>query len=388
MGITIDAEFRDIIPALTDDEVQRLTESLLEEGCREPIILWGETLVDGHNRYRICKQHSIQFKTIQKDFADRDDVKLWIMKNQLARRNLSDIKRISVVEKCENAIRAKARERQATSTGGTTPQLKVNLPEADKSQSRDELGAMAGVSGSTYERATKALREAPKPVRQALLNEDISINKAHEVVKASPEIQAEIAYRLENIDQEPEETNTPKKIVESVLKPHVAYNSGTNEWYTPAEYIEKARAVLKTIELDPASCEYANQTVKAKKFYSIKDDGLSHEWHGKTWMNPPYCTELIGKFIDKFVLEFRAKHITEGLVLVNNATETSWFRRLASEASAILFPAGRIKYLSPTKESYSPLQGQAILYFGDKMDRFFEVFTGAGILCKVVHFDE
>ena len=69
----------------------------LEEGCREPIILWNNTIVDGHNRYRICNQHNIQYKTAQKDFADRDDVKLWIMKNQLARRNLSDIKRISVV---------------------------------------------------------------------------------------------------------------------------------------------------------------------------------------------------------------------------------------------------------------------------------------------------
>lgn len=68
-------------------------------------------------------------------------------------------------------------------------------------------------------------------------------------------------------------------------KPHVANNSGNNEWYTPAEYVEAARSVLGKIELDPASSEIANQTIKAKKFYTSEDDGLSESWRGKVWMN-------------------------------------------------------------------------------------------------------
>jgi len=61
-----------------------------------------------------------------------------------------------------------------------------------------------------------------------------------------------------------------------------------NEWFTPAQYVELAREVLGAFDLDPASCEIANRTVKAAKFYSLEDDGLKYEWHGRVWMNPPW----------------------------------------------------------------------------------------------------
>lgn len=161
-------------------------------------------------------------------------------------------------------------------------------------------------------------------------------------------------------------------------KPHVSNNSGNNEWYTPKYYIDLVRDVLGEIDVDPASCEYANRTVQAKRFYSIDDDGLQQVWSGKVFMNPPYAADLVQKFTEQFVNCWQNGFIDEGIVLVNNATETSWFIGMVEYASAVSFPKGRIRYESPTKETNAPLQGQAFLYFGNNPDKFMSAFSEIG----------
>lgn len=65
MNITINEELRAYIDPLNEDEFADLERSLLSEGCRDTLILWGDILVDGHNRYRICQKHSLPFNTMQ-----------------------------------------------------------------------------------------------------------------------------------------------------------------------------------------------------------------------------------------------------------------------------------------------------------------------------------
>lgn len=161
---------------------------------------------------------------------------------------------------------------------------------------------------------------------------------------------------------------------------HVGHNSGENEWYTPPEYIAAALATLEQIDLDPASTAKANETVKARRFFTADDDGLSQAWAGRVWMNPPYAVSLILKFTEKLCLHYDAGEVTHALVLVNNATETAWFQGLAQRASAVCFPRRRVRFLDPLGNPGAPLQGQAVVYLGDNPEAFKKNFQSFGFV--------
>ena len=133
---------------------------------------------------------------------------------------------------------------------------------------------------------------------------------------------------------------------------------------------------MGVINLDPASNEIANKVVKAEKYYTADENGLEKTWNGNIWLNPPYSSDLIGKFADKLLSE--RKNYTQAIVLVNNATETEWFNKIVSISSAVCFPKGRVKFYMPDGRIGAPLQGQAILYIGNNSDVFKTSFSVFG----------
>lgn len=160
--------------------------------------------------------------------------------------------------------------------------------------------------------------------------------------------------------------------------PHVAHNTGCSEWYTPPVFIEAAVAALGGIDLDPASCEIANRTVGAVRYFTKEDDGLSQPWQGRVWLNPPYSQPWVRRFIEAAVDRYERGEIAAAIVLVNNGTETRWGQRLLLASAAVCFPTGRIRFLDPDGNPGAPLQGQMVAYLGPDPLRFREAFSAIG----------
>ena len=93
----IDPEFKALIPPMSPEEYKQLEQNILaHKKCRDAIILWDDTIVDGHNRFRICAEHGIKFQIKHMDFGSREEAMIWILDNQLGRRNLTDAMRIEL----------------------------------------------------------------------------------------------------------------------------------------------------------------------------------------------------------------------------------------------------------------------------------------------------
>ncbi len=159
-----------------------------------------------------------------------------------------------------------------------------------------------------------------------------------------------------------------------------ASGTGENEWYTPAEYIEMAREVLGGIDVDPASSEAAQERVQAIGYFTRADDGLAHEWLGRIWLNPPYAQPAIAQFVSKMVAECRAGNVDAAIMLTHNYTDTAWFHEAMTEATAVCFTRGRIKFEDAEGNKAAPTQGQAFFYFGDDVETFTLHFQEIGFV--------
>lgn len=359
-------EYANLFPMLQGAALSALREDIRKHGVREPVVFLDGKILDGRNRYMCANELGIDAPSLE---FDGDDPLSFVISHNLHRRHLTESQRASIAARVANMPAHR-------------PNKSANLPTLPLSQqaapqppltSNAEAANMLNVSERSVRTARKVQEAAPPEVSRAVDEGRISVSLASKVVDLPDQAKAEV------VTAAPEDMRETAR--EVVKKAHVSQNSGNNEWYTPAQFVEAARAVMGGFDLDPASSETANRTVKAERIFTAEDDGLKQEWPvGRIWMNPPYAQPLMGKFAERFAAEVRQG--SEGIVLVNNATETVWFQTIAGECSAICFPKTRIRFLDPDGNPGAPLQGQAIIYCGPDPDAFEKAFGIFGLVVR------
>lgn len=165
--------------------------------------------------------------------------------------------------------------------------------------------------------------------------------------------------------------------------PAALLSSDSNEWYTPPVYLEAVRAVLGTIDIDPASNAEANTIVQARAFYDTTANGLKRDWTGRVFLNPPYGKEEGESMSNqalwsaRLISQYQQGITTEAILLVNAITDAGWFQPLWDYP--ICFTDHRIPFYRPGGEAgKQPVRGSVFVYFGANVAEFASVFRRFG----------
>jgi phage N-6-adenine-methyltransferase len=246
---------------------------------------------------------------------------------------------------------------------------------------KETVGLSRGAAGDERPNEERGSKSDPRPtLAEAGIDKHLADRARKYAAVPEQEFEDILADRRERIETE------NKRVTVNLIEAGVRGTTGTgeNEWYTPEDYVDAARAVLGDIDLDPASSEIANREhVHAGEFFSVEDDGLSRDWFGNVWLNPPYAQPFIAQFASKMVEEWKSGRVESAIALTHNYTDTAWFQELAGSASAICFTRGRVRFVSPSGELAAPTQGQAFFYFGHDVDAFAAAFAGIGFIAEV-----
>jgi len=202
--LTVDKEFMQLIPPLQEEEYQQLKQNILSKRkCLNAIILWDGTIIDGHNRFYICIEHGIEFEVKDMHFDSREDAKLWILENQLGRRNLTDAARIELTMSKVELLRAKAKEKLRRAGGdkygNKTPLSESSLANEQPVHVRKAISKESGVSEHNLSLYKQIKEQGSPALIEAVKNGKLKIGTAYcllpkEIEKQLKEADAVVEY--------------------------------------------------------------------------------------------------------------------------------------------------------------------------------------------------
>jgi hypothetical protein len=289
MNIVVNEELKAYIDPLTPDEHDALERSILAEGCRDALVLWGDVLVDGHNRYGICQKHGLPFQTVQNThFQSMEDVHLWMIDQHLGRRSVSDFQR-GVLALRKREIVADRRARAAAAFVASAP-AEESQAEADPStdaatattsvapaedlSSREAIARAARLSSSQVVMIEKIQKQAAPELVAAVKSGTISLNAAAAVatLPAEEQVAAAVAGKDE-LKQAAKRVREAKRKTREETPVKAADESATSSDATPTDELQTLRARVAELTAENASLREQLAQLRGSDAPSAGDDG-------------------------------------------------------------------------------------------------------------------
>jgi len=197
-------ELESLIPPLSNEEFKQLERNILQEGIREPLITWNGILIDGHNRYRIAQEHDMNYETLEKEFENLNDVKIWMVNNQLGRRNLQDFVKGELHDELDKLNKIKGVEIYKEKSVFKGNQYSAPLSIIDNEPKHNTQKIVAEKLGwSTGKKAMFDIvkTKAPEQVKEKLRTGEVSINQAYKEIKKEENEQLKTQKAIEIIEK-------------------------------------------------------------------------------------------------------------------------------------------------------------------------------------------
>lgn len=287
MNITVNEDLKAYIEPLTADEHEALERSLLAEGCRDALVLWGDVLVDGHNRYGICQKHDLPFNTVQNPkLKTLEDVHLWMIDQHLGRRSVSDYQRgVLALRKREIVAERRARAQALANEARPTDAMaepnedeaaldaaaKAAVLEPKPLQSREDIARAARLSSNQVSMIEKIQKQAAPEVVAALKAGELSLNAAA-VVASLPVAEQQAAAQTgkdglkQVVKQVREARRKPKMAAEESGETHegAPWAASAGEPGAGSDEVQALRARVAQLEAENAELRQQVQALSAQ----------------------------------------------------------------------------------------------------------------------------
>ena len=280
--IQIDEEVEDLLPKLSEDDSNSLTQSLLENGFDQKfgrIKVWFPEnndgtgyIVDGHNRYKICSKNGIElsdycFEPVY--FDSKEDVIKWMLENQLARRNLQTIQRIAIAEKYRSIYEKQAKANQSLGGGdkrsenyqkSAGPNLAQAVDKKRNLTTDEKLSKISGVKKTTYKMGVKVLKSDNEDLKQRVLSGKTSISSGYRELRKS---------EYENSVLKKEEKNTQEqRIIEAVNRMNEIDREISSLRTERESLMRKRSMIFESLDIE---CELKYEFVEKEKIGLSRD---------------------------------------------------------------------------------------------------------------------